>query len=216
MRSLGLDIGDFLACKRCQKWGCMVFIFLQAQVMQKISAAFLPCHSATPNFSIHTPLGNAGNHKGDNLRNRYGKPYAGQLQHWWKNQKHQKRIERLGIYKKIGQSILFRCVEIGSRNADKRQKQQRCEEKRKILNDPGICLRRSTKQNAYFCSCKIDADHTDYRNHSSGQICQLSGSPNGRLVFLSVILTDQRLAAVAHSLQQQIENRGNIADTAVA
>ena len=193
MRSLGLDIGDFLACKRCQKWGCIVFIFLQAQVMQKISAAFLPCHSATPNFSIHTPLGNAGNHKGDNLRNRYGKPYAGQLQHWRKNQKHQKRIERLGIYKKIGQSILFRCVEIGSRNADKRQKQQRCEEKRKILNDPGICLRQS-----------------------SGQICQLSGSPNGRLIFLSVILTDQRLAAVAHSLQQQIENRGNIADTAVA
>ncbi len=66
-----------------------------------------------------------------------------------------------------------------------------------------------------FCSCKIDTDRADCRDRSSGQVGQLSDSLNGRSVIPSVILADQRLAAVAYPLQQQIENRGNISDAAV-
>ena len=158
---------------------------------------------------VHAPLGRPRDHKGDDLRDRRGDPNAGQFQQRRQDQKHQQRADRLGIHEKVGQSVLFRCVEVGCRNADKRQKQQRRKEKRKIPDDPGICLRRSAKQRADLCSCEIDTDRADCRDRSGGQVCQLSDSLNGRSVIPSVILADQRLTAIAYSLQQQIEDRGS-------
>ena len=92
-------------------------------------------HGVTLNVYIYTPLGGPCNHKGDDLRDRRGKPDTGQLQHWRQDQKHQQRADRLSIYEKVGKSILFRCVEVRCRNTDKRQKQQRCEKKWEIPDD---------------------------------------------------------------------------------
>ena len=114
--------------------------------------------------------------------------HAGQLQHRRQDQKHQQRADRFSIYEKVGKSIIFRCVEVRCRNTDKRQKQQRCEKKREISDDPGVCLCRSAKQRADLCSREIDADCADCRDRSSGQVGQLSDSLNGRLVILSVRL----------------------------
>ena len=172
-------------------------------------------HGVTLNVYIYTLLGGPCDHKGDDLRDRRGKPDTGQLQHWRQDQKHQQRADRLSIYEKVGKSILFRCVEVRCCNTDKRQKQQRCEKKWEIPDDPGVCLCRSAKQRTDFCSCKIDTDRADCRDRNGGQVGQLSNSLNGRSVIPSVLLADQRLTAVAYSLQQQIEDRGNIADTAV-
>ena len=76
-------------------------------------------HGVTLNVYIYTPLGGPCDHKGDDLRDRRGKPDTGQLQHWRQNQKHQQRADRLSIYEKVGKSILFRCVEVRCCNTDK-------------------------------------------------------------------------------------------------
>ena len=175
----------------------------------------VPVHSAVLNFRVHTPLGHPGDHKGKDLGDRHGKPNAGQLQHGRQNQEHQQRTDRLGIHQKVRKFVLFRCVKVGCCNADKRQTQQRCQEERQVLNDPGICLLGRTEQRADLCSGEIDASHADGRDHDGGQIGQLSGGSDATVVTLSVVLADQRLTAVAYPLQQQIEDRGNIADAAV-
>ena len=107
---------------------------------QALHVDFQPRPSCILIFRVHKPLGCPRDHKGHDLRDGRRKPDAGQLQQRRQEQERQQRTDRLGIYEKVGQSVLFRCVEVGCRNTDKRQKQQRCKEKRKISDDPGICL----------------------------------------------------------------------------
>ena len=51
-------------------------------------------HGVALNVYIYTPLGGPCDHKGDDLRDRRGKPDTGQLQHWRQDQEHQQRAAR--------------------------------------------------------------------------------------------------------------------------